>query len=560
MKKHDVNGTLPIARPSKWDEMKRFLTTHYSVDPEYRGTVGIYTKRAGVRGGKFSLVRFYHADEVWKAIDELKFCKTNYYITANRFKDGKASMGSLFGFSNIVLDIDIHNGDWAAAFCRRKPILESLEFFLLEGFRDDPEYPAPNTIVRTGRGIQLWWALEPIHAGCRNMYLYVAERLMDRAQEIIDGTPSLEGLCKVDRAATKRMAGLFRMPGTFNTKSGRRGTFDVMHEDRISLPDTYCEMWERYGKENLKPGWTRAKGRPDSFLPIAAARDDALHALVRLRREGGVEPGDELRDLTMFVLCSSWLSAGRDMEFVKGRLASLNNEFVQPMPEHEYLAYMSTAARKKGYLISNKWIISQLGITEEEQEAIGLHEPGMSLEQREERSKKRKESDAARDEQIVRLCREGFGKKEIAEQVGCSAQTVSRVLKKKKLLTSKEALHNKVIAALKRGTPIKKILKKYGVSKSTVYELAKAVCLAAQKRKEKAEAVMERKRREGESAPGSGRQTEGKPCADGAMDGNNVGRENVIRPRMAAPPGGVPAACAGNACRVAVRKIPKVHI
>lgn len=476
------------------EKLKRFFEVHFAVDPEYCGYVSIWTKKSKQKKGGFSLVWRCRADALGTILDGLTFGRTNYYITANRFKNGSRTTGSLFGYSNIVVDIDIHKRK--AENIDMDGLLMRLEYFMLDAF-SGPDLPMPNTVVHTGRGIQLWWALDPVHSHCNKMYLYVAGRLMDRVEEVIDGTPSLKGMCKVDRAATKRIAGVFRLPGTFNSCAQKNGSFTIYHDKQIDLPDTYGEMWRKDTEERGIParkwwGWAKGDHRPDEFQPVATDRERYLSELVQLRKKDGAE--EEMRDLFLFVLVNSWLTAGVNEDVAVAKADNLNRQFLHPLPEKTYLAYLSTSLRKKGYFLSNAWILSALGITEEEREKIGMHKGGKTLAERKKEAKERREAKRARDEEAVRLTGDKhMDKKGIAAKLGCSPQTAARILKKMHVISPKEANRNKAIAALKRGTSITHVMEKYKLSKSTAYRLLKVIREATAKRKARAEEIIRQK-------------------------------------------------------------------
>ena len=70
---------------------------------------------------------------------------------------------------NIVIDIDCHK--YGISKKDRDNEIEKCEVYLRELFDNSLELPSPNTIVKTGRGLQLWWAIKPLSAAkLKNIY------------------------------------------------------------------------------------------------------------------------------------------------------------------------------------------------------------------------------------------------------------------------------------------------------------------------------------------------------------------------------------------------------
>ena len=84
-----------------------------------------------------------------------------YFLTANSFSTPKErKKKNLYTIQNIVLDIDIHS-----AKRDRGIFIQRLDAVLYLAFKDETfPLPVPKTVVYTGRGIQLWWAVCPFSA------------------------------------------------------------------------------------------------------------------------------------------------------------------------------------------------------------------------------------------------------------------------------------------------------------------------------------------------------------------------------------------------------------
>ena len=141
--------------------------------------------------------------------------------------------------------------------------------------------------------------------------------------------------------------------------------------------------------------------------------------------------GQEMRDRFCFtVYCA--LLADYEQEEAWRRLLAFNEGFKQPLPYSDLDQMMSSAAEKK-YRLTNTWVIGELEITEEEQEAIGLKPTSHDAVVRRRGKKTRdivshtiKED---RDNKIVAMFSEGISKAEIARELKIGRSTVHRVIK-----------------------------------------------------------------------------------------------------------------------------------
>jgi hypothetical protein len=95
----------------------------------------------------------------------------------------------------------------------------------------------PNSIVRTGRGVQLWWAILPCYGGADyGISLYHHNKIKSTfishiARLIEEYGEELEGL-DVDRGASSNPVGYFRLPGSYNTKAKCYTSLAVIHDKR----------------------------------------------------------------------------------------------------------------------------------------------------------------------------------------------------------------------------------------------------------------------------------------------------------------------------------------
>ena len=421
------------ARRRKKEDLYSFFELHYVPEGDYTSKIYI---GCDIPNKKGKIYTFHHYQTgIEESLDALPvdfFTANNakdYYVTANGLKKrGKRNEKNLFTLHNIVIDIDCHK--YGISKKDRDNEIEKCEVYLREFFDNSLELPSPNTIVKTGRGLQLWWAIKPLSAAkLKNIYKETAVYLCDQLDEKISKQYYLNFL-RVDRAASLKMAGYFRLPGTYNSKAKKWGDFAFLHEDRLDVVDFYFDKI------------ASCKKNPIPFIgskkyALADYREHILYALLELRRkEGWVEDG--YRDTFCFILFNTILEEYGE-EKADEAVRKMNRSFSHPLSEKSLKSYLSTS-RKKGYKFSNQTIINYLCITKEEQDMLHFHPSS----KREEEREKKRQIKRERVQLVIELAKEGRSQRQIAKMAGTSQSTVCRILRDPdKALAPRKTTENK---------------------------------------------------------------------------------------------------------------------
>lgn len=417
------------------EEIHPWLDLHFPEDSAYYGRTFIGQRHKGT-SGIYNLSR-RNIDELGDFVAEMHITpRLDYYITANSFSGVERNTEGVFGLHNIVVDVDCHSED-----VEETPA-ELAQAFVWLCSRDlwtTGIMPEPNSIVMTGRGVQLWWALEPISVKLEWIYRRIQKWFVDSLEDLIDeNAERLKGL-SVDHVASKNIAGWFRLPLTFNTKAKRWGTLQIRKSDRYNHQELLDSIPADY-----KPSREKRRdvvGDQMGYVPLAASDPDVLqngtsvmarrvYQLIRLRALRDAAKGDEMRDRFCFVVYCALLADHEPAEAWR-RLLAFNKGFKEPLSVRK-LAQMMGTAEAKGYKISNEWVIGELEITEAEQEAIGLHIVGSHAGAARRSNYTRDQIRAAqredRDAKILSLFTAGQSKSAIARELGISRNTVGKII------------------------------------------------------------------------------------------------------------------------------------
>ena len=409
----------------------KWLDIHFG-DTSFNGRVfighrkrggGVYTMSARSLTDLKQYIMLIHASR-----------RIDYYITANTVSGTSRNMDGLFGLQNIVIDIDCHDIGADTS--------ELVQRFLWRAERDlwsCTPLPRPNSIVRTGRGVQLWWAIKPCHASCIFYYNRIKTGLMDHIDAMISEYSELEAL-SVDRTASGNAVGYYRLPCTYNTAANRYSSLQVLHFERYDAQDL-----GRVVSPLPRKNAPERKIRPKKSISIQECDVIVLHnhyttganrvmQLVKLRNLRNNDVGSETRNNLCFSVYNA-LRMAYDHEEAMARLRAYNSGFKQPMTELELEHTICSAARKGGYKYTNAKLIEFLDITPEEQDAIGLHpftgvyKPWSHAKPNASRDAVRKALRSDRDSKVIAMHQEGLSQAETARKLGISRNTVAKILR-----------------------------------------------------------------------------------------------------------------------------------
>lgn len=366
--------------------------------------------------------------------------RCDYYITSNSFHGVKRQRENLFSLHNVVIDVDDHTVK-EHMFFSPDPLWAFLEK-LKDAVSDEDDLPSPTSIVWTGRGLQLWWAIVPMSAKCLPWYEEIRDTFILRLQDLIEEDPSeLEGL-KVDSSASRNVVGYFRLPGTVNSKSQSLVEAEIWTEEQYDTHNL-IKWAKKYKSEREADEVTSVPAHtyddPFSYsdaevrilknvFTLAFFR---VRQIIRLRSIRNGEIGDETRNnMNLIVYNALLLAHGAEKAWEK--TLDFNAGFKTPMTEKELHNSLDTSTKKGGYRYKNESVISFLDISEAEQEQIGLYpsdgSPLPRLSGHPSRTAARRLSKQHRNQAIRDLSASGKKNSEIAAELGIAPNTVTAVL------------------------------------------------------------------------------------------------------------------------------------
>ncbi|MDO4842567.1 MAG: hypothetical protein Q3982_07840, partial [Phoenicibacter congonensis] len=348
-----VNHNFPKA------DVKTFANLIYAADhSEYKGMVTIVRRPKGTT--TMETVASVPAEQAGEWLAQMHVSTdADYYLTKAQFKAAQTwNSGELFALNAIWVDVDAHGE--IPSFVEA----ERMRSLLIHALPELASIPIPNLIVYSGRGFHLVWLIEQCAAKLTFMHRAVSVYYGEAIQDLLVGLKFTK-CYSVDTGYCASIAGLTRIPGTFNTHSNTYCTYEILHNRRTLLTEQYDTVEYRSGK-----GLVSSKTcRRFTFSAVQAAgklRVDALLKLIGLR-----ENWEGYRDYFLLILFSACQMAGYSNEDALRLTLKANAQLKSPLSEREVRSLLSTAV-KKYYKMKNAYIVEKLNLTADEQAAIGI--------------------------------------------------------------------------------------------------------------------------------------------------------------------------------------------
>lgn len=339
-------------------DVKTFADLIYAADrPEYKGIVTIARRPKGT--STMETVASVPAEEAGEWLSRMHVsANADYYITKAQFKAAQTwDTGELFALNAIWVDIDAHGETPSFAEAER------MRSLLIHALPELAGIPVPNIIIYSGRGLHLLWLIEQCAAELAFMHRAVSHYYGEAIRDLIAGFKITK--YSVDGSYGANVSGLTRIPGTFNTHSKTYCTYEIIHRRRILLTEQYDTVEYRSGKGTVDS--KRCCQFASSAVQAAGERRvNALLKLLKLRSKW-----EGYRDYFLLILFSAYQMAGYSNEDSVRLTLEANTELEPSLSEREVRSLLSTAM-KKHYKMGNTYIVDTLGLTADEQAAIGI--------------------------------------------------------------------------------------------------------------------------------------------------------------------------------------------
>ena len=385
-----------------------------------------YRKGKEFKGNAGNICSQYRENDF---IDELPK-DYDIYICPNGTRTPKTrSSENLINIQNFVIDIDAHNTKLNADEL-------NIEIDKIINAILDKVKVKPNFINRTGRGIHLWYCIEPCHITFRNTVCCGIDMICQEIEYILSHTynfkkPPLE----LDKAASLKLNGLFRFPYSYNTKSNSWSNGELIHTEISNINDIRKTMYQagyksEYSSNDYQLFVTKKKKPKKKFNPKYKRDGNDWSGCIFHRKQfleylfntGRVQRG---RRMSMLFMMYNILVQLYDTEDANERIRELNESLTEPLPYNELRTMFKTFKFKdKPYnRITNKGFLKLINATDDEIEYFNKSTNARMKEEQKRQAKKEKYN------QVIELFNQGMKKTDIAKTLNISRPTIDKIIR-----------------------------------------------------------------------------------------------------------------------------------
>lgn len=402
--------------------------------------------------GKFTQ-HHYKYDDLIQALEFIEIDENmDCYFSVNSFYVPKRLLENVRQIRALYADIDCHHLTTAKA---KHTIDDTILCFKIPNV--EKQIPYPSLIVKTGRGLQLYWLIDDLPKQAVPLWQLVQDEITDRLRAVVE---ELKLNVKVDNVSD--IARILRLSGTNNTKANKMASLEVQNSKKYrldELTDDYFPTLKVLGEpKKKKPSQSVEKGRIHHLYNLYSLHYARLQDIVKLRelRQGDVG-GDECRRRIVFLYRYWGCCYLQDTLQARELALEFNKGFTKPLPsktviretesaEKAYFEWLSGEkvlingqAYRKGYNYRNSTLIRWLEITPEEQRE--MHTIISTEEKYRRKNAKRTDRDSSgltakqrerleRDKRILAMHEQGLSNCEIARRVSITEGTVRYTLNK----------------------------------------------------------------------------------------------------------------------------------
>ncbi len=393
--------------------------------------------------------KFTLLPNIWKDFVGLN---ENSFATPNTFIAPKRQIESIGLLKALYADIDDHTHEFRFA---------SVLYFFEEDFFGS-RVPWPNAVVETGRGMHLYWLIEPLPPDKLPLWQLTQDFLLDALSDITDYFPQEKvTVDKRVRDATR----LLRLPGTLNTKTNTVVKLYQYDIERYSIEEILAEYFSdidytkilrtnQVRKEKSSKNNNKSKLNVSKLFNAYTLHYSRLLDIAKLQelRDGYCRVDGELvttgqRELMCFLYRYYSCLFLHDEEEALRQTLEFNKRFVEPLSENEVISATKSAEKafkewqetgKRKYNYRNSTLIELLEITEEEQKHLKTIISKSEKYRRNNRRRwkeRRGEDGMTKSERekvetatkVLELKNKGMTQVQIARQLGINQSTVSRI-------------------------------------------------------------------------------------------------------------------------------------
>lgn len=384
---------------------------------------------------------------------KIKNNKNSYFSTGSACYPFKRKDNNKFDFTSdgigaahaIVIDIDAHDNDFEF----KEEHIDAMEFY---GFFDS--ILRPNAVIYTGRGLHLWYVIEPLLYNKESLKSYYKDTVTLLIKQIQKELKKIKTEFSANLIVDKNVSSvrqLIRIPGSMNKGKKVRIVRDYNTSSKYTLQEIQ-EYYEEEKKEDAiknKILYKNINGQmtEEDLIKLNEKRLDDMDTLIELRRQSKTLIGSRQNILSNTIWCS--INMGRSKEETLNLLHEKNdsmgpNKIWNQRKLNKMYEYVEKYHERRPR-ISNQSMCEFCLVTEEEKEFLYIAKSKKHSKQKTQRKK------ILQSNKIFNLYTQGYNYIQIAEKLKMHRTTVSKYLKEeiKAKAQEHERLRKRVLEYIK---------------------------------------------------------------------------------------------------------------
>lgn len=380
-------------------------------------------------------------DNIGKAIN----LDANIYLTPNSFFMPKRKIENIRKLNALYIDIDYYNIENLKTYDHEKILA------ILENDYFGQDIPEPSFAIFTGRGIAVYWLIEPVPIKVLPLWNSVQKFFVDKLKAMGADSKSIDG------------ARIMRIAGSVNDKSGLRSKLYIYDENLVytlrDIQNDYLPQLTPYIKNPAYKGKGK-KAKVVNFYTLYSLHYARLNDILKLqdirhgycRNNNGELVEEGQREFMCFLYrywsccyCKDPVQALENtLEFNQGFKKPLPNKEVEKITLQAEKAYEkwildspNGVYKRGGYNYKNETLIEKLIITDDEmKELITIIGPSEKMRRKLHRERQARRNDdglTKREQQkqdtikaVQELKKQGLSQSQVSKELGKGIATIKR--------------------------------------------------------------------------------------------------------------------------------------
>lgn len=308
----------------------------YFADAIHRNDDGYITIAVKSADGTWKQKHFDGTEKLLKGISKTYSTTRDIYMSVQSFYKPNRSSANIRRINAICIDLDNHmDGDSVTS-------PETLYTSLKNNLVDNDIIPCPSIAVHSGRGLHLYWLLDPLPIQGMLFWQAVSSAMAGSIGKWLKNNNSCY---VVDAGISCDASRVMRLPGTVNQKSKTMCKLLYLNKSNVYRLDRLKKQYGYGVIEKKDKQYRKHKSTAGTVSVLLYNRIKDLETIQLLRYDD--KKVDKCRRRMTFLYRHMLLQLGYTSDEAKYRTKTFNNNFKKPLSDNKVLK--STKSAEKAY-------------------------------------------------------------------------------------------------------------------------------------------------------------------------------------------------------------------